>query len=206
MSGQGTHSGGVKVALALVVGMLLVALLGGCGGGAQSAGKTNDFPPAPVETRVDADHDEDIGAPFDDTNHRSEFDLYRPASPADRRAIVALVKSYYAAALAEDGARGCSLLYSTLAESTVEDDSREPDSPPYMRGQSTCAGVLHALFHHYHLQLAYELPKRSIWRVRVEGLYGYVFMRFGALPERQTGVEREGRVWKMSRLYDVGLP
>jgi hypothetical protein len=193
--------------------MLVAALLGGCGGASKDSVSTSrpsetasETAPAPVDTTVDADHDNDVGAPYDDANHRALLDQGAAATPAERGAIVALVKRYYAAALAENGALGCALLYSTLAEAAPEDDSREPGTPGYMHGQTTCAGVLHALFRHYHAQLAVELPKLKVTYVRVQGRGALVLLGFGALAERQTGVERERRVWKMSKIYDEEVP
>lgn len=194
----------------------LAASLLACGGsGRSSSVDSHDMPTtvssadtstAPLDASVDADHDNDVHAAEDDTNDNRALRYGHDASLSERRAISSLVKRYYATALAEDGARGCSLLYSTLAEAAPQDDSREPDAPAYMHGQTTCAGVLHALFRHYHAQLAAELPKLQITRVRLQGRQGFVFLRFGKLSERRTGVRREGHTWKMTHIYDEELP
>jgi hypothetical protein len=202
--------------LALLATGLLVLTPAGCGSSNRAHREpdpddenattvTTPAGPAPLETEVDADHDGDIGAPQDDSNNgATEFG--HEASPAERRAIVALVKRYYAAARADDGTRDCFLLLSTIAEAAPNDDSREPDTPAYMHGQTTCGGVLSKLFNHYHAQLAAEVPKLQVGHVRLEEHHGLVFLHFGALPERQTSVIREGHVWKMSQIYDQAVP
>lgn len=207
----------MKRLLTLAATALLAAGLFACGGsgGASLPADSGDVPttvstadtnPAPLDATVDADHDNDVHAAADDTNNNRALSYGHDASISERRAISTLVKRYYATALAEDGAHGCSLLYSTLAEAAPEDDSREPGTPSYMHGQTTCAGVLHALFKHYHAQLAAELPKLQITRVRLREHQGFVFLRFGKLPEREIAVERERHTWKMARIYDDELP
>lgn len=162
--------------------------------------------PAPIP-KADADRDNDIGAASDDTNNNRVLEFGHAASPPERRAVTALVRRYYSAALADDGARGCAMLYSTIAESAAEDSSREPGTPAYMQGLKTCAAVLGALFEHYHAQLAAELPKLEVTRVRLEQHHGFAFLSFGTvLPERRISVEREGHVWKMSQIFDEELP
>jgi hypothetical protein len=204
--------------LASFAAILLALATAGCGGAGGShrvrdpddeettTVTTPSTDPAPVEATVDADHDNDVGAAEDDRNNNSAVDFGHEARPAERRAIVALVKRYYAAALADDGTRDCSLLLSTIAEAAPNDNSREPGTPAYMHGQTTCAGVLDKLFHHYHAQLAAEAPKLRVGHVRLEEHHGLVFLRFGALPERESSVIREGRVWKMSQIYDQAVP
>jgi hypothetical protein len=185
-----------------------LAACGGSGGRAVASASTavTVSGPAPLETKTDADKDNDIGAPSDDANNSQALDFGHAASSSEQRAITALVKRYYAAALAENGARGCALLYSTIAEAAPEDDSREPGTPAYMQHLTTCAQVLTALFKHYHPQLAAELPKLQVTRVRLEEHHGWAFLSFGTLPERRISVQRERHVWKMSQILDEELP
>jgi hypothetical protein len=162
--------------------------------------------PAPLDTRVDRDDDNDVGAAAgEDSNNRGLLAFGHPASPSERRAISALIKNYYAIALAGDGARGCSLLYSTLAEAAVEDDA-QPPGPPYMRGAKSCAEVLTLLFRHYHAQLTAEVPKLRVRQIRLREHSGFALLRFGALAERQISIGRERQTWKMNEIYDQELP
>jgi hypothetical protein len=170
-----------------------------------TASKPPAVAPAALDSRVDADKDNDIGAAYDDTSNSNELTFGHAASRSERRAIVALVKRYYATALAGNGARGCTLIYSTLAEAAPEDDGREADAPAFSRGATTCAAVLSDLFRHYHAQLAAEVPKLVVTNVRLEEHHGFAFLSFGKLPERKISVQREGHVWKMSQIYDEEL-
>jgi hypothetical protein len=163
-------------------------------------------PPAPVQTKTDADKDNDSGAiAADEKNNSSVLDLGHAASASDQRAIAALIKRYYAAALAENGAKACSMLYSTIAESVPEDYGISPPSQPYMRG-TTCPAVLTLLFKHYHPQIALEYPKLEVARVRLVEHQGIAVLHFGALPERQISVGREGHTWKLKALLDGAMP
>lgn len=161
---------------------------------------------APPETKVDADKDNDVGAaPHDDTNNNSTLDFGKAASPSEQRTITMLVKRYYAAALAENGAAACSMIYSTLVEAIPEDYGQSPPGPPYMRG-TTCPAVMTLLFKHYHDQLALEVPRLQVARVRLKEHHGLAILSFGKrLAERQINVAREGHVWKLEALIDSEL-
>jgi hypothetical protein len=163
-------------------------------------------PPAGLDSSVDADKDNDVGAASDDANNNSQLlEFGHEASPAETRAVTALIKRYYATALAGDGARGCTLLYSTLAEAAPEDDGREADAPAFSRGATSCAEVLDDLFRYYHAQLAAEVPQLAVTHVRLEEHHGFAYLSFGKLPERRISVQREGHVWKLSQIYDEEL-
>ncbi len=164
-----------------------------------------NVPPAPAETRADKDNDNDIGAPYDDTSNSNTLNFGRAADATDTRAITALIKSYYETAYAENGAKACRMLYSTLEEAVPEDYGQSPPGQPFMRGTS-CAAVLTLLFKHDHLQLAAELPKLRVARVRLMEHHGIAILHFGALPERQIPVSREGQVWKVGGLLDGEVP
>jgi|GEM_PF-1484252 len=156
-------------------------------------------------TKADNDNDNDSGAPGDDKNNNSVLDAFHAASPADERTIASLIKRYYAVALAGQGAKACSMIYSTLAESVPEDYGLSPPGPPYMRG-TTCPAVLSLMFKHFHTELVAELPKLEVARVRLEGHRGLAVLRFGKAPQRQLQVAREGHVWKLASLLDSELP
>jgi hypothetical protein len=161
--------------------------------------------PPPDFRKADSDRDNDVGAPSDDTSNKSVLDFGKAASASDEQAIAGLVKRYYAAALAQDGAKACALLYSTLAEAVPEDYGQSPPGPPYMRG-TTCPTVMTLLFKHEHHKLAVLVPLLDVSRVRLEEHHGLVVLRFGKMPERQIPVAREGHVWKVEALLDSELP
>ncbi len=191
----------------------------GCGGsgrgtiGDASATETatvstvpTDTTPAPLQAKADSDHDNDLSAAEgDDRNNNSTLDFGHEADAAETRTITALIKRYYAAAYAENGAQACSMLYSTLEEAVPEDYGQSPPGPHYMSGTS-CPAVLTLLFKHFHPQLALEYPKLAVARVRLVEHHGIVILRFGALPERQISVAREGHVWRLDELLDDEVP
>lgn len=161
---------------------------------------------ANVNSKVDADGDEDVGAPHDDTNNNSIFNFDgKEASTSERRLITTLIKRYYALALAGDGAKACSIIYSRLAESLPEDYGQSA-GPIFMRGAKTCQAALTLLFTHYHDQLAIEIPKLVVGRIRIHERHGTVLLTFGSLRGQYTSVIREGKVWRIAVLLGASLP
>jgi hypothetical protein len=206
----------MKRLLALLAAALLAAYACSCGSSGKSTNDTASHiapigtsaaarvPPARAETTADADKDNDIGTPGEDTRNLRVQKSGHPADATDRRAITTLIKRYYAAALAENGAKVCSLLYSTLAEAVPEDYSGEP-GVPYMHGAKTCAEAMTLFFKHFHPQLAAEVPKLKVALIHLQEHQGAVQLSFGTLPERETTVSREGHTWKMTTLLDKEL-
>lgn len=155
--------------------------------------------------KVDADKDNDVEAPHDDTNNNEVLAFGKKASRRDRHAIEVVVRRYYSAAFTENGTSACSLLYSSYEESVPEDYGTSPPGRPYMIGK-TCPAVLTGLFKYLHAQLAVEVPKLKLRSMRIEGHHGVVLLTFGSLPERQVAVMREGHFWRLDVLLDGELP
>lgn len=155
--------------------------------------------------QADADKDNDVGTSHDDTNNNQVLDFGRPASGAEKRSITAIVKRYYTTALAGEGAKACSMIYSTFAEAIAEDYG-QPGGPTYMRGAKTCAAALSELFKYFHAQLEVEVPKLGIAHVLVKERHAMVVLSFGTLSEREIPLTEEGHVWKMSTMLDSELP
>lgn len=121
-----------------------------------------------------------------------------PAKPADRQAITTVVRAYYAAALAADGSKGCSLLQSGLASDVAEEQGRPG---------ATCATALSALFEQEHQHLAgEEVATMAITGVYAQGNAGSVTLGFHSAPEAEIVLAREGRAWKVDALFDSELP
>jgi hypothetical protein len=205
----------MKQLLALLAAALLAVYACSCGDSSKNTNAADStshtaptgtsaaasIPPATVETNADADKDNDAGTVGEDTRNNRIPNFGHAADTSDLRAITSLVKRYYAAALTEDGAKACSLLYSTLAEAIPEDYSGTP-GVSYMHGAKTCAEAMTLLFKHYHPQLVLEVPKLQVHLVRLEQNHGVGLLSFGRLPERETSFLREGHVWKMTALLD----
>ncbi len=163
------------------------------------------IPPAPAQTKADTDKDNDVAvAAQDDTNNNGVLDFGKAASASERRAITELLKRFYTAAAAENGAAACSMIYSTITEVIAENHGRPP-SPAYSRGRN-CPEVMTGIFVHFHPQLALELPKLQVARVRLVEHHGLAVLSFGAMPERQISVAREGHAWKIQTLLDSEIP
>jgi hypothetical protein len=153
------------------------------------------------------DYDEDRdGTP----NSRYDSDDYavltfgHEASPAERQVVTALVKSFYAAAAAEDGAKACSLIYSLLAESIPETYGEVATGPPELRGK-TCAVVMTKLFKRDHQELVVHNATLKVTGVRVEAKNGFVLLDFKGVPDRHVVLHRELGAWKIDSLFALKL-
>lgn len=213
----------MRTLLVFVAAVLLSAGLYACGGTSGAADPTGTtrsvvattietpsstppahIPSAPVTAKADSDKDNDLGAPHDDTNNDSAFNFGHEARASEKSEIVSLIKHYYAAAAVENGAKACSLLFSTAAEGAPEDYGLSPPGPSYMRGK-TCPVILKGLFKHYHNQLKAEVPQLKVVSVRLVEHHGYGILTFGTMPVRLIGVAREGHIWRIESLYDREL-
>jgi hypothetical protein len=201
------RTGAPEAALAV-----LAFALGACGSSVRQVTYTPTVAPnvppdntlAPLETKVDADGDNDVGAPNDDTSNDSEASFGHAASASEQKAITALIKRYYAAALAENGAKACRVIYSPLVEAVPEDYGKSPPGPRYMESQ-TCPGATTLLFRHFHAQLRAEVPRLKVTKVRLKQHHGLALLSFGRLAVRKILVIREGRTWKLAALLDGPL-
>lgn len=147
---------------------------------------------------VDSEH---ANAGFLDFDDGIVADFGRPASAADARATTTLVKRYFAAGAAENGAAGCSMLYRTYADSVVEDDGSSA-GPSYQRG-STCAIVMDKVF----TDLQTELTEPTeVVAVRVNGPMAYVLLGSTTRPASYVRLRREGGEWKLYGVTQRPLP
>ncbi len=124
-----------------------------------------------------------------------------PANGADRRTIAALVRDYYATALAGDGAKACLLLDSTLATAITVGGSG-----PRASGPSTCTAALSRLFKQQHNYLASEDPRTMV----VTGVYlknseAIATLGFKTMPQSEILLEREHGMWKINAVFDDPL-
>lgn len=123
------------------------------------------------------------------------------APPADRQAITAVIKRYYAAAVAEDGMTACSLLHSSVALALAKGQSQATQA-----GKAACAAALAPLLKQQHKYLvAIEVPTMVVPVVHAKGDLGLAVLGFRSQPEGEILVEREGRAWKLGALLDSEL-
>lgn len=124
-----------------------------------------------------------------------------PATSADRRAVSALVKRYYLAAAAEDGATACSLLTSALANSVAGGVDRSASS-----AVGGCGPSMSLLLRQQHRSLTAREPATMVViGVYLKGDLGLALLGFRRIPESTILVEREARVWKIDALFDSEL-
>ena len=127
------------------------------------------------------------------------IDAYgRDAAGAERQQIVDLVKRYYAAIVAGEGATACSLLIPALASSAAEDYGQAP-GPPGLRGK-TCRVVLSKLSRNVSGQPPAALKAVKVTGVRVRGDRGFVQLSSPAMPTGEIGIEHLGASWRLEAL------
>lgn len=152
----------------------------------------------------DADNDNPTRASysFPDGDDKATFAYGRPPSPSVGRAIVSIVRDYYAAGAAGDGARACALLTPNLARSTPEDYGRA-GGPSYLRGGKTCQMVMSMLFAHFHSELTEAI---TVVEVRVAGGTAQVVFSSRKMPASDIFLRRRGNTWRMVALLGRPLP
>jgi hypothetical protein len=157
------------------------------------------------------DHDADSTGEYEEGNGNGKYhdgdDLAtvsfgHAASATDRHAIATLVKRYYAAAAAGDGAKACSMMASPMARSLPQ-TSGGGAAPAYLRGAKTCEAVAVRVFAHARPQIDHEVV---VTGVRVQG--GTVVALLGSTkaPASVISLGREGGAWKIEALLGGPLP
>jgi hypothetical protein len=139
----------------------------------------------------------------DSDNNDDDYAYGEAASPADRRVVTEIVRRYYAAAAAGDGAKGCSLIFSLLAEE-IPELYGESSGPPELRGKS-CAVVMSKVFKQQRQKLVTDAATLKVTSVRVKRNHALAMLSFRSMPQRDILVHREYRTWKIDELLDSGL-
>lgn len=155
------------------------------------------------------DNDEDPGLDHQPSDAREgyrdadDLDSLRvgiPESPANTRAIEALVRRYYAVAASGDGAKACAMMDRGFAESAPVAYGRF--GPPYLRGGKTCAQIAMLEFKHDHSLISTKLVFTAVHEESPNRAYAL----FGSTtsPASFIGADRENGVWKIGSL--LGRP
>lgn len=214
----GSHRARLGSLLGLLVSVLLAAVATGCDDAGQAKNSSSqishdaassDGAPTHLQAthpgsylKLDGDLDND-DEPHPVKAEADELPLLRhsggKASPADARAISTLVKSFYAASAAVDGARTCSLMHTGLASALAAQHSE--------RAHETCAEAMSVLLRREHRRLLSEdVSTMVVISVHVKGDLGLAVLGFRATPESQIVVEREGQAWKIDTLFGTYMP
>jgi ketosteroid isomerase-like protein len=209
-----TMTFGTKAMLTLLTTSAFGGGLAACGGSGRSPSASNaarvDSRTATTSARTlppggylksDGDNDaDDEGKARGTDDQQGTLAEGRAADDADKRAVTRVVRGYYAAAAAGDGARGCSLLASGIATAVAE---RQLQSG----GAKTCAASLSLLFKQQRQRLAAEeVDTMVVTGVRISGSDGFAALGFSRMPEGGIVVQREGAVWKVDALFESTVP
>jgi hypothetical protein len=149
--------------------------------------------------KEDGDNDGDEGSPgrkYVQDDKRVLATYGGRARPATARAIAALVRRYYAASLAADGASACALLDASLAKALAA-QSGAPRSP------AACAAALSPLLAQEHQHVLSEDPATmTVIGVYANGVIGLALVGFRNAPESDLLLAREAHAWKIDSLFD----
>jgi hypothetical protein len=208
----------MRPAPVFLVVAVLVSGLGACGGasrdmrlssqstpGLGDSANTTVAGPSKTSTsgylRSDGDNETDDGSRGNDDS--AFLDTFgKEARPPDRRAIAELVKRYYVAAAAGDGAKACALLTpsvaSGLAPAQVSSGQASAD---------TCAAIVSRLFASQHQRLqADDVATMVVVDAHVKGNLGVAVFGFKTEPLSEILVKREAGPWRLDGLFDSVMP
>jgi hypothetical protein len=189
--------------LALALALLPLAALSACGANAHhGAGAADPASSATAGLLGDQDRDASPTVSYEDSDDRETHAYGRPATAAQAAALTALVRSYYAAAAADEPARACSLTYYARAEELSEEYDGPP-GPHWLSGVKTCADVLGRVFAHYRAELRAPVFVTS---VRVYGNHAQVLVGFKTVPAGFLMAHREAAGWKVDSMLARPLP
>lgn len=180
------------------------------GGGHFRGDEDDDDPSRSANSNNPNDKDEDfdndptdnVGKGFHDGDDNSVLRYGHRAHGAERKEIVSVVNRYFAAAAAEDGAMGCSLTFSLVADALPEDYGHAP-GPLYLRGDKNCRVILTAIFKHQHSELVQPV---KVTEVRVSQRRGLAVLGSPTLPASETELRDELGSWKIDRVLSQRLP
>ena len=152
----------------------------------------------------DGDSDERPNRGYYDRDDGAISRFGRPASAAERAAVVALAKRYYAAAARDDGAPICAMLAPALARAFVE--SVGEHGPHFTHGLRTCPQILAKVFAGATTpMLAFSL-RPAIASVRVSHNMALVVLGAKPFPLRVFSAVREGGKWYAYGAFDSEVP
>lgn len=123
------------------------------------------------------------------------------ASADETRVIAAVVKRYYAAAVADDGSKACSMILSGIAKSIPEDYGHSR-SASYLRSANTCAALMTLLFRHSRAQLNGPI---AVTGVRSDGNSAIALLGSTKMPASSILLTRENGKWKILSLLEDPL-
>jgi hypothetical protein len=216
-TGHNHAANGLVVTLvSLTLAATVAFAMSGCGGAGDTQGKvqqtTTEQTGAAKQATAqgsyslrDGDRDSDDEHPplrFGNDDAPLLVDYGGRADPANTHTIEALVRSYYAASLAGNGAKACELLARSLAQAVPDEYGKGAQA-----GGEGCRGPMSTLLAQQHARLlSQEIPTMLITGVHVKGKVGLAVLRFKTTPESQIILAREGGIWKINALFGAYMP
>jgi hypothetical protein len=119
---------------------------------------------------------------------------------ADRQAVTSLVNRYRIVVAANDGPKGCALMYSVLAESVVEDNPQPAGSH-----NTTCGTILTILFKNSKRQKIFDVAKLHIMQVQIRRNEGLALMGRHGTVKHSLEVRRERGRWRIAEINGTGM-
>lgn len=199
----------VRVALFAVAALIPVGL-GACGNtrrgvGSRSSGSSQSRTATASYQIGDGDgtYDDSGGDSGEDRRQRS---WGREAAPAQRHAVAKLVRRYYGAALAGDGAAVCGLLAPAFAHGNAARGAVPPEyvalmDPSDLRGRR-CAQIATRVLAASRVQLQAEGDSPLVSDVRVLGRRALALLAFRTMPERLLRAVHERGWWRLVQVLD----
>jgi hypothetical protein len=197
------HRAGRVVGIALAAAFAAAALGVGYGCGATPS-TTAPTTRAGYSLR-DGDRDTDDKHPPVDFGNDDKplLGTYRGRpSPATARAVAGLVKRYYAASAAGEGARACALLASGLAAGVAAQYGRGGRS----RGEGCATSMTGLLGAQRETLLGEDVATMRVSAVHLDGDFALAVLLFKTAPESNILLEREGRAWRIGELFGNYMP
>ena len=149
------------------------------------------------------DNDSDEPVPesykFPDSDDRPVFEFGKPARAATRGEIAAVVKRYYAAGAAGDGAGACEVFMPFLANGAAQEYTLPGQSHHF----PTCAALMSAMFAQSRQELSAPV---TVVSVRVRGHEARAIVASRTLRASQLELMRHAGSWRMLALSGVVLP
>ncbi|HEX4837076.1 MAG TPA: hypothetical protein VFV03_00920 [Solirubrobacteraceae bacterium] len=207
-----TSAGGVSSPTTSAGGMVHIITTSAIPPGQAIRGDGDTDNPADTDGNGDFDpgQDKDSDGPtlesyrFPDRDDKPTFAYGHPANAAEERAITSLVRRYYAAAAASEGASACAMLLPSLARAVPESYGHGSAGPEYLQTGRTCQAVVSLLFEHFHQQLAEAI---QVVNVRTNGRnHAQVVIGSRTMPASEIYLERQGSSWKVEQLLGQTLP
>lgn len=182
----------------ILLALLAIASVGlgvaACGGSGRVRSTSTEFVVNEPIVRVSRE----LG-PIDSDDY-DVLDFGHAANAKEKNALVALTRRYYMAAVAEDGAKTCSMLYSAIVRTTVMEEYAHS---PGLSGAS-CAAVMSKLLVLHHGRLVSDLASLKIDRVRTSSRDAYIVMRLpGSVVAHEFSFVRVGDMWKVGQPLDT---